>query len=77
MAPPAREGFAITDKFFDVKSPYYSFNWGGAHFAMLDTDVSNVAVSSAERQVAERRETVARLQEEQTSRRIALADAQA
>ena len=35
------------------------------------------AVSTAERQVAERRETVARLQEEQTSRRIALADAQA
>jgi hypothetical protein len=22
-------------KFFDLKAPYYSFNWGSAHFALL------------------------------------------
>lgn len=25
-------------EFFDVKTGYYSFNWGGAHFVMLNTD---------------------------------------
>jgi hypothetical protein len=29
--------------FFDMTLPYYSFNWGNAHFVVLDTDVGNVA----------------------------------
>lgn len=37
-------------EFFDVQSPYYSFNWGGAHFALLDTDIANWSVSPAERE---------------------------
>jgi acid phosphatase type 7 len=37
-------------EFFDVKSPYYSFNWGTAHFALLDTDIANWSVSPAERE---------------------------
>jgi acid phosphatase type 7 len=37
-------------EFFDVKSPYYSFNWGNAHFALLDTDLANWSVSPAERE---------------------------
>jgi acid phosphatase type 7 len=27
--------------FFDVTTPYYSFNWGNAHFVILDSDVQN------------------------------------
>jgi 3',5'-cyclic AMP phosphodiesterase CpdA len=34
-------------EFFDVKSHYYSFNWGTAHFIVLNTDIAN-AVSGAE-----------------------------
>jgi hypothetical protein len=30
-------------EFFDMTLPYYSFNWGNAHFVVLDTDVANVA----------------------------------
>ncbi|HWQ53896.1 MAG TPA: metallophosphoesterase [Bryobacteraceae bacterium] len=26
-------------EFFDMKKPYYSFNWGSAHFALLDTGI--------------------------------------
>jgi acid phosphatase type 7 len=37
-------------EFFDVKSPYYSFNWGNAHFTLLDTDLANWSVSPAERE---------------------------
>ncbi len=37
-------------EFFDVNSPYYSFNWGGIHFALLDTDIANWSVSPAERE---------------------------
>jgi predicted phosphodiesterase len=37
-------------EFFDVKSPYYSFNWGTAHFALLDTDLANWSVSTTERE---------------------------
>jgi hypothetical protein len=37
-------------EFFDVKLPYYSFNWGAAHFAMLDSDVPNVASGSGARE---------------------------
>src|SRR5574340_35262 len=36
-------------EFFDVVTPYYSFNWGSAHFALLDSDVANVSPSSAVR----------------------------
>jgi acid phosphatase type 7 len=37
-------------EFFDVKSPYYSFNWGNVHFALLDTDIANWSVSPSERE---------------------------
>lgn len=29
--------------FFGLCSPYYSFDWGGAHFVVLNTDIINVA----------------------------------
>ncbi len=29
-------------EFFDLKEPYYSFDWGSAHFALIDSDVANV-----------------------------------
>jgi len=32
--------------FFEVQSPYYSFDWGAAHFVILNSDVGNVALSS-------------------------------
>lgn len=32
--------------FFEVQSPYYSFNWGDVHFVILNTDVGNVAMSA-------------------------------
>jgi 3',5'-cyclic AMP phosphodiesterase CpdA len=35
---------------FDQRLPYYSFDWGAAHFAMLNTDVSNVSPSPAVRE---------------------------
>jgi len=36
--------------FFDVSGvPYYSFNWGNAHFILLDSDINNVGKSQAER----------------------------
>jgi 3',5'-cyclic AMP phosphodiesterase CpdA len=31
--------------FFQVATPYYSFNWGNAHFIILNSDVGNVAKS--------------------------------
>jgi predicted phosphodiesterase len=37
-------------EFFDVKTPYYSFNWGTAHFTLLDTDLANWSVSPGERE---------------------------
>jgi 3',5'-cyclic AMP phosphodiesterase CpdA len=37
-------------EFFDVKTPYYSFDWGSAHFAIIDSDVSNVSSSKAARE---------------------------
>jgi predicted phosphodiesterase len=36
-------------EFFDVKTPYYSFDWGSAHFIILNSDVPNVAISSVAR----------------------------
>ena len=36
--------------FFDVKTAYYSFDWGTAHFAVIDSDVSNVSSSKSARE---------------------------
>lgn len=30
-------------EFFDVNTPYYSFNWGTAHFSLLQSDVNNLS----------------------------------
>ncbi len=30
--------------FFQVRTPYYSFNWGNAHFIVLNSDIGNVGV---------------------------------
>jgi hypothetical protein len=35
---------------FMQAAPYYSFNWGNAHFAILDTDLGNAALSEVARQ---------------------------
>lgn len=32
-------------EFFDVQTPYYSFNWANAHFTVLNTDLGNVSSS--------------------------------
>ena len=32
-------------EFFNVSTPYYSFDWGNAHFTVLNSDVGNVAIS--------------------------------
>jgi 3',5'-cyclic AMP phosphodiesterase CpdA len=34
-------------QFFDVKNPYYSFNWGNAHFTVLNSDLGNAAADAA------------------------------
>lgn len=31
--------------FFQVESPYYSFDWGSSHFVMINSDVANVSAS--------------------------------
>ena len=31
--------------FLDAAAPYYSFNWGTSHFAVLDSDIGNVSKS--------------------------------
>jgi len=36
--------------FFHVETPYYSFNWCNAHFAVLNTDFGNTASSKAARE---------------------------
>jgi acid phosphatase type 7 len=36
--------------FFDVTKPYYSFDWGSAHFTVLDSDIGNAGSSGAERE---------------------------
>lgn len=33
--------------FFDKTTPYYSFDWGQAHFAVLNSDIGNAAASDA------------------------------
>jgi acid phosphatase type 7 len=35
--------------FFDVTTPYYSFDWGQAHFIVLDSDIGNAASTDAAR----------------------------
>ena len=37
-------------EFFDVKTPYYSFDWGGVHVVCIDSDVDNLAHSEAARE---------------------------
>jgi 3',5'-cyclic AMP phosphodiesterase CpdA len=37
-------------EFFDVNTPYYSFNWGSAHFCILNSDVANLSESAAMRE---------------------------
>jgi hypothetical protein len=32
-------------EFFDVTTPYYSFDWGQAHFIVLNSDIGNAAAS--------------------------------
>lgn len=36
--------------FFDVNTAYYSFNWGGAHFSLLNSDVNNLSPGKAIRE---------------------------
>jgi len=36
-------------EFFRVDTPFYSFNWGNAHFSVLNTDYGNAASSPAAR----------------------------
>ena len=35
--------------FFQEELPYYSFNWGNAHFTVINSDIENVATSKAAR----------------------------
>lgn len=35
---------------FDLRVPYYSFDWGSAHFSVLNSDLGNVSPSQAERE---------------------------
>jgi hypothetical protein len=34
-------------EFFDAAKPYYSFDWGQAHFSVLNSDIGNVAPDQA------------------------------
>jgi len=36
--------------FFNLTTPYYSFDWGKAHFIVLCTDIGNAATSNAARE---------------------------
>src|SRR6266567_3982127 len=35
--------------FFNVSTPYYSFNWGSSHFIVLNSDIGNAASSEVAR----------------------------
>jgi 3',5'-cyclic AMP phosphodiesterase CpdA len=37
-------------QFFDVKEPYYSFDWGNAHFTVLNSDFATAAPDAAGRE---------------------------
>jgi predicted phosphodiesterase len=36
--------------YFQVGPPYYSFNWGNAHFSVINSDLGNAATSAAARE---------------------------
>lgn len=36
--------------YFQVTTPYYSFNWGNAHFTILNSDIGNAASSAGARE---------------------------
>jgi hypothetical protein len=36
-------------EFFQAAMPYYSFNWGNAHFIVLNSDIENVSPKKSER----------------------------
>lgn len=36
--------------FFNQRAPYYSFSWGGCHFSVIDSDIANVAPTTAGQQ---------------------------
>lgn len=38
--------------------PYYSFNWGGAHFSMINSDLANAGATQAERDAFWREQTL-------------------
>jgi len=42
--------------YMDVK-PYYSFNWGNAHFSVLDTDIGTVSGTKADQEAFWKEET--------------------
>ena len=35
--------------FFQAEMPYYSFNWGNAHFSVINSDIGNVGTSRVEK----------------------------
>jgi 3',5'-cyclic AMP phosphodiesterase CpdA len=35
-------------EFFDVRTPYYSFNWGQAHIVVVNSDVGNITADERE-----------------------------
>jgi predicted phosphodiesterase len=37
-------------EFFDVSTPYYSLDWGGVHFVLLNSDLGNSALSAQARE---------------------------
>ena len=37
-------------EFFSIGKPYYSFDWGSAHFSVINSDVANAAELAEERQ---------------------------
>ncbi|SPE35955.1 Metallophosphoesterase [Candidatus Sulfopaludibacter sp. SbA6] len=37
-------------EFFQMETPYYSFNWGNAHFVMINSDLANVSASPSVQQ---------------------------
>ncbi|MEO8053239.1 MAG: metallophosphoesterase [Acidobacteriota bacterium] len=43
-------------EFMNAK-PYYSFNWGAAHFAVINSDIANVSTSQVERDAFWREQT--------------------
>ena len=36
-------------EFFQAAKPYYSFDWGNAHFSVIDSDIANVSASQIAR----------------------------